>query len=208
MSPLPRAFPLAAATLLVIAAIPAGAQTTAPLPTPSPSRWELRLPGGAFVATGAQGEQLKDGQVTAVQLSRLLSPRVALVGTFAWARSRDLTRANAPKLDVFTSDVGLEGRSNTWLATSPVSVRAFAGLGAGARSYNHRALDVAATHHVAGYLSVGSDLDMGRVGLRLEARDYSSRRAAPSGTRNDIVLMAALRFIRGSKSNRQPAEAR
>lgn len=172
------------------------------------SRRRLRLPGGAFVATGAQGDQLKDGQVTAVQLSRLLSPRVALVGTFAWARSRDLTRAGAPKLDVFTIDVGLEGRSRSWFAASPVSVRAFAGLGAGARSYNHRALDVAATHHLAGYLSVGSDLDMGRVGLRLEARDYASRRTGPSRTRNDDVVMAALRFSRGGKANHQPSEAR
>jgi len=175
----------------------AAGQTSAP----QASTWELRVTSGAFVPTGGQRNALKNAQVTAGQLSWVVRPSLAITGTFAWARSRDVASVNAPKLDVFTSDVGVEARSGEWLAGHAVTVRPFAGLGAGARSYNYRRLDVDATHNLAAYAAAGGELGIGRVGLRLEVRDYATGfkplvGVGKSDTRNDVVVMAGLRFNR------------
>src|SRR5688572_17345578 len=66
--------------------------------------WEMRVPSGSFNAIGAQARQLKDAHVTALQLSWVPRRHLAVTGTFAWARSRDLATFGNPKVDVFTSD--------------------------------------------------------------------------------------------------------
>jgi hypothetical protein len=162
---------------------------------------EFRVPGGAFLPTGDQRETLTNSHLTAVQLSWVVRPRVAVTGTFGWARSRDVASIDHPKLDVFSSDVGIEARSNEWFTESAVSLTAFGGVGAGARSYNYRSLHVDATHNLAGYASVGGELGMGRVGLRVEVRDYLAGfkplvGVGSSAMRNDVVIMAALSFNR------------
>jgi hypothetical protein len=164
-------------------------------------RWELRVSDGAFVPTGEQRGSLQNGHVTAAQLAWLVRPSVAVTGTFGWARSRDVASIDAPKLDVFTSDVGLELRPAQWFAERTVTFSPFVGFGAGARSYNYRNLSVDATNNLAGYGSVGGELGFRRVGLRVEARDYATgfRPLAGGGrsdVRNDVVIMAALRFKR------------
>ncbi|MFP5354766.1 MAG: hypothetical protein ACLGIK_06365 [Gemmatimonadota bacterium] len=169
---------------------------------------ELRIPGGALVATGAQRDLQKNGQVTAAQLTWVVTPRLAVTGTVAWARSRDIAAPGTPKLDVFMYDAGVELRSAERHADNGVSLRTFAGVGAGARSYNSRALNVGATHHVAGYAAVGGEVGMRRVGLRLEVRDYATgmRPGAGrerSGAGNDLVVMASLRLNRRASASRQ-----
>jgi len=170
-------------------------------PAPKPTTWELRFTSGAFVPTGNQRNFLKDAQLSAAQLSWVVRRSVAITGTFAWARSRDLTSTDAPKLDVFMSDLGVEARPAEWFLDRAVTFTPFAGVGAGARSYNYRKLDVDAAHNFAAYATVGGELGMGRVGLRLEARDYASGfkplvGAGTSDTRNDVVITAGLRFNR------------
>ena len=188
---------LAVAALSLTGASVATAQATAPA---APS-FEIRVPGGQFIGTGAQRDQLKDAQTTAAQLSWLLRPHLALTGTFSWARSRDIAVADAPKLDVFTTDIGLEARTTELRSSERVALRGFAGFGGGARSYNYRKLDAAATHNLAGYAAIGGEARMGRVGLRLEARDYATGfkplvGAGKSSTRNDVVIMAAITLNR------------
>jgi hypothetical protein len=128
-------------------------------------------------------------------------PSVAITGTFAWARSRDLTSTDTPKLDVFMSDLGVEARPAEWFLDRAVTFTPFAGVGAGARSYNYRKLDVDAAHNLAAYGTVGGELGMGRVGLRLEVRDYATGfkplvGAGASDQRNDVVITAGVRFNR------------
>lgn len=176
---------------------PAGAQSTAPLT----SAWEFRITSGAFVPTGSLRNTLRNAEVTALQLSWAIRPSLAFTGTFGWARSRDLSTAQTPKLDVFSSDVGVEFRAGAWFTRHAVTFTPFAGLGAGVRSYNYRSLDANATHNAAGYGTVGGELGIGRVGVRLEVRDYATGfkplvGRGPSDVRNDVVMMAALRFNR------------
>jgi hypothetical protein len=187
---------LAAASLLgiLLSTGPSSAQTPA---AAQPSTWELRITSGALVPTGTQRSSLKDAQATAAQLSWVVRPSLAITGTFAWARSRDVATVGTPKLDVFTSDLGVEARRGQWFADRAVTLSPFVGLGAGARSYNYRKLDVEATNNLAGYGAAGGELGFKRVGLRLEVRDYVTGfrpliGAGKSRARNDVVIMAGL----------------
>lgn len=173
--------------------------SAAQAPTTQASTWELRFTSGALVPTGNQRNFLKDAQLSAAQLSWVVRPSLAITGTFGWARSRDITSGDSPKLDVFTSDLGVEVRSAQWFADRAITFSPFAGLGAGARSYNYRNLDVDATNNLAAYGTVGGAFGIGRMGLRLEVRDYATGfkplvGAGKSDERNDVVIMAGLRF--------------
>lgn len=168
---------------------------------------EIRVPSGSFNAIGGQGNQLKDAHLTALQLSWVVRPHLAVTGTLGWARSRDLATVGSPKVDVFTSDLGLEARSREWNAGKNFSLSTFAGFGAGARSYNYVKLDEGARHNLAGYASAGGELGAGRVGLRIEARNYTTgfkplAGAGKSDTRNDMVVVAAVRINRRTSGNR------
>jgi hypothetical protein len=197
-----RTSPSAVATLgmmalLLSSARPSAAQT----PASQAKKLEIRISSGAYVPTGNQRNFLDDAQMTAAQLSWVVRPSLAVTGTFAWARSRDVASLGAPKLDVFTSDLGVEARRAPWFADRAVTFSPFVGLGAGTRSYNYRKLDVDATNNIAGYGAVGGELGMGRVGLRLEVRDYATGfkplvGAGASDTRNDVMIMVGLRFNR------------
>lgn len=199
-APLTRAA-LAIVTTLASAQI-AGAQS-APEPTTSQrqSSWELIASSGALVATGVQRDVLKDAPLSTAQLSYVVRPQLAITATLGWARSRDLATAGAPKLDVFTYDVGAEARAPRWLASDAVTFTPFAGAGVGARSYDYRRLSADATHNLAGYGAVGGELGMGRVRLRMEVRDYVTgftplAGGGSSDARNDVVALVGLRITK------------
>ena len=165
------------------------------------SAWEFLVPTGSIVPTGAQRDAIKRGNMTAAQLSYVVRPALAVTATVGWARSRDIAAAGDPKLDVFTYDVGAEVRAPRWGAGTSMTFMPFASVGAGARSYNYRSLDVAATHNGAAYGAVGGELGVRRIRLRLETRDYVTgfkplAGGGPSATRNDVVVMAGLRLVR------------
>jgi hypothetical protein len=169
--------------------------------------WDLRLTSGGLITTGKQRDQLENGQLSAIQLSRTLGAKLAVTGTFGWARSHDLTAIDTPKLDVFTSDIGVETCFDEWFNAGSAAFKSFAGVGAGARSYNYRKLDVDATNNLAGYVAAGGELGIRRIALRIEARDYATGfkpliGGGRSEARNDIVIMGAIRF------NRRAAESR
>lgn len=191
----------AALSCSIVAASSLSAQTTESAATPvKQPRWELVVPSGAMIPTGAQRDAVKRGNMNAVQISYVAQPSLAIVSTFGWARSKDLATAGAPKLDVFTYDVGGELRAPRWIASETMSFTPFAGIGAGGRSYNYRKLDVDATHNLAAYASAGGELGMRRLRLRLEARDYVAgfkplEGAGASRTGNDVVVMVGLRLV-------------
>jgi len=182
---------------LVVVARAAGAQTA----PPQRNGWELLLSSGALVPTGVQRDVLKAAPLSTAQVSYVIRSRLAITTMFGWARSRDLATAGDPKLDVFTYDLGAEFRVPRWAASKAVTLTPFVGIGAGARSYNYRSLDVDATHDIAGYGALGGELGMGRVHVRLELRDYVTgfkplAGAGASATRNDVAALVGLRFTR------------
>lgn len=176
------------------------AQTAAP----QPATWELRFTSGGLVPTGAERSTIKDAQYSAAQVSWLVMPSVAITSTFGWGRSRDIATNGDPQLDVFTYDLGAEARGGQWFTGKTMTFSPFVGAGAGARSYNYRNLDVDATHNIAGYAAAGGELAAGRVGVRLEVRDYVAGfkplvGGGPASTRNDVVIMVGLRFRKSAE---------
>ena len=199
-----RSILLAAAvgsTLVTISTLSAQATTethTAPEHKPG---WELLVSSGVVVPTGAQRARVARGKLTAAQVSYVVRPALAVTASLGWARTRDIATINDPKLDAFTYDVGAEVRAPKLIGGSAISLSPFAGVGAGGRSYNYRSLSAPATSNVAGYGSVGGELGVGRIRLRLEARDYLTGfkplAGEGAGRRgNDVVLMGGLRFVR------------
>jgi hypothetical protein len=165
---------------------------------PEPARWEFRVSSGALVPTGARQDELTRGKFTAAQISYAVSPRVVVVGTAGWGRARG-TAIGAPKLDVFSYDVGTEIGPVQSRTGGRVTFRPFAAAGAGGRSYNYRDEALDATHNLAAYAGVGGEIGIRRVHLRVEARDYVGAftpldGAADASARNEVVVLAGVRF--------------
>jgi hypothetical protein len=179
------------------------AVTGRPIQAQAPSResaWEFVIPGGMLIPTGSKRDAIQRAGLTAVQLTHVVRPHVAVGATFGWARSRDVGTAARPKVDVFTMDVGGEVRGRRLFADHRVTLMPFAGVGGGIRSYNYRSLDFDATHNHAAYASVGGEVGMGRVRLRVEARNYVTGFEPLDGVgaseiRNDVAVMVGLRFV-------------
>ena len=198
-----RSLLIAAALGSTAAIAPLSAQATTETQTTPEHKpgWELLVSSGVVVPTGAQRTRVAQGKLTAAQVSYVVRPSIAVTASLGWARTRDIATVNDPKLDAFTYDVGAEFRASKLIGGSAISLSPFAGIGAGGRSYNYRSLSAPATSNVAGYGSVGGELGVGRIRLRVEARDYltgfrplAGEGAARSG--NDVVLMGGLRFVR------------
>jgi len=177
---------------------PAPGATQAQSATPQKPRWEVLIPSGTAVPTVTKGNTIKRGNLTAVQLSYVVRPNLAITSTLGWIRSRDIASAGSPKLDIFTYDLGAEVRAPRLTARKRLTFSPFAGAGAGGRSYNYRSLEVNATHNLGAYVSAGGALGLGRVGLRLEVREYVTGFKPLGGqgstrARNDVVVMVGLR---------------
>ncbi|MEP6496261.1 MAG: hypothetical protein ABJF01_26570 [bacterium] len=198
----PRSLVIAAAVgCALVRAATLSAQTAEVQTAPAQKAgWEFLVSSGTVVPTGAERGIIKRGGLTAAQLSYVVTPALALTATLGWARSHDIASAGDPKLDLFAYDIGAEFCAHRWTAGDAFSFSSFAGVGAGARSYNYRSLDVAATHNVSAYASAGGEFGVSRIRLRLEARDYVSGFKPLNGngaavTGNDVALLVGLRFV-------------
>ena len=201
--PRPGRRPSARIALAAVAAISIFAATSPQSVAQSSSdkAWTFLLSSGTVVPTGAQREAIKRGNLTTAQLSYAVHPALAFTATLGWARSRDVATIDHPKLDVFTYDLGAEVRAPRWHEDRLIAFRPFAGMGAGARSYDYRKLESDATHNLAAFGSIGGELDVWRIRLRIEARDYVSGFRPLDGigtiaTRNDVVLLVGLSLVK------------
>jgi hypothetical protein len=158
--------------------------------------FELRPYVGAYIPTGDQRDLLKDAVLVGGQASYRINPNFAVTGTLGWSPSEDRVTPGNEKLDLWSYDVGGELRAPSWLQSGALDFTPFVGLGAGARTYNYRDLDVDSKTNFAGYGMLGGELGFGRFGFRLEARDYVSQfkpfDGGDSKTRNDVTLATGL----------------
>lgn len=164
---------------------------------PAVKTWNLLVSSGNVVPTGAQSETLESAKLTVAQVSRQLTPEIAMLGTVGWARTRGASPEFNGKIDVFVYDLGAE--AHTPALKGRVTFRSFAGGGAGGRTYCDRDDVIDAAHHGSLYASAGAEFGFGRVQLRAEVRDYISRFTPFDGNgaasvRNDIAVLLGLRF--------------
>lgn len=189
----------AALGMLVVPLQVSHAQESTPKTDQAERAWAIRFTSGALVPTGTQRNSFKDARLSAAALSWRLSSSLAITGSFSWAPSRVVDAIDRTKVDVFTSDLGLEVRMPELTPSHAISVRPFAAAGGGVRTYNYRAPGIETTNDPAGFLAVGSDVGLGRVGVRFEVRDYVSRFTplignAAAEARNDLVMSIGLSF--------------
>jgi len=158
--------------------------------------FEVRPYVGAYIPTGDQRDLLKDAVLVGGQASYRLNPQLAVTGTLGWSPSKDRITPGDQKLDLWQYDVGAELRAPSWVQSGALDFTPFVGLGAGARTYNYRDLDVSAKTNFAGYGVLGGEVGFGRIGWRLEARDYVSQfkpfDGGDSKTRNDVTIATGL----------------
>jgi hypothetical protein len=202
---------LAAAGLIVLTPPPARAQAVVTGATPRgarPPRFEVRPFVGAYLPTGDQRDLLSDVVVLGGQLGYAVTGNLAVLGSIGWAAPKDALGSAAggagrsgrgETVDLFQYDVGVEGRVPGLLGGMTWAVSPFAGVGVGGRTYRYRDLDGSdAQTNVAGYGALGLDVApaAGRLGVRVEARDYVSGFKGLRGefadrrTRNDVTLTA------------------
>jgi hypothetical protein len=185
---------LAVLTGLLVFASNVDAQT----PSRAVGALELRPYVGAYIPTGDQRDLLEDAVLVGAQASWRVHPKVAVTGTFGWSPSKDRLNAGDETVDLFQYDIGAEARATSWYVGETWDFTPFVGLGVGGRSYSYRDLDdVDSQTDLAGYGAVGGEVGLGRLGLRLEARDYLSRFEPIVGdgdaeTRNDVTVAAGL----------------
>ena len=179
-----------ALAVFVLAAASGNAQAPA-------SRVEVRPFVGAFIPTGDQRDLLRDAVLAGAQASYRIIPQLAITGTLGWSPNKDRLTPGDQSLDVFHYDLGIEGRVASWSRGTMWAFTPFAGLGLGGRTYDYRDLDVDTQSKFAGYGALGGEFGFGRLGARLEARDYVSRfspltEPGASDNRNEITAVAGL----------------
>jgi hypothetical protein len=160
---------------------------------------EVRPFAGAFLPTGPARTDLKSALLAGAQVSARLVPQLAVTGTFAWTPNNDRTLVGEPTLDVYQYDLGLEARGAGWFEGDGWDFTPFVGVGGGGRTYDYRNIGVGSTTDVDGYGAVGGELGYGRLGLRVEARDYISQFHPLNGiglttNHNDVDVAAGLRL--------------
>jgi hypothetical protein len=158
--------------------------------------FELRPYVGAYIPTGDQRDLLEDAVLVGGQASYRLNPNFAITGTLGWSPSKDRITPGDETLDLWQYDLGAELRAPSWYQSGTFDFTPYVGLGAGARTYNYRDLDVDSKTNFAGFGALGGELGFGRFGVRLEARDYVSQfkpfDGGDSKTRNDVTIATGL----------------
>lgn len=177
------------ALALTMAALPARAQTR---------DWttEVRPFAGVYLPVGAQRSDFKSATMFGAQAAVELTRHMHALATLGWTHGHNKFFAS-DLTHIWQYDIGAEFNlvremAGGWL------FRPFAGAGAGGRSYDYRDVPARTTSCVAGYGVLGTEIQMGVVALRAEARDYlacfKSPVAKATRTRNDLALSAGFAY--------------
>lgn len=190
--------PVATAALVLASLMTTAGLAQAQTPVTIKPGFELIVPTGTVVPTGAQEADLKRAKLMAAQLSYGLRPDLVVTSTIGWARTTPLGVGPNAKLDLFTYDAGVEYRLPRQRGDRRINFKPFTGVGLGARTHSYRNAEVATAHNLAAYASVGGELGLSRVRVRVEVRDYLTwvtPLGATGGTRrNDVAVLAGLRL--------------
>jgi hypothetical protein len=160
------------------------------------SRFQTRTTVGAFIPTGAHGNLFDAGPAFGSQVSFKVNETFSIVGAFLRSSSEEES-PTSDEVDIYQYDIGAEAGTSV-MGSARWHLRPYIGVGIGGRSYNYADITGEAQHNLAGYASAGAQLQLGRAGIRLEARDYVSNFKGLSGeyesgkTRNDLMVTTGL----------------
>jgi len=165
---------------------------------PRPAR-EIRPFVGTYVPVGAMRRDFRDATMLGLQAAIERSRNLHVVGGASWTHGHNRYERGSDRTDIWQYDAGIEGNLYRPTATGWV-FRPFAGVGGGARTFDHRAAGLASYTCTAGYGSLGTELQTGAVALRVEARDYVSCFKSPvtglHDTRTDLTFSLGVAYHR------------
>ena len=185
---------LVGALAIGVAAFPATARAQG-----GGSRFEIHSIGGFFIPTGDQRDELKDGMMLGLGAGYQILPNLTVVGSFAWTGSQAKELTGEPDVNIYHYDIGAQYRVADFELGTSWRLRSFLGAGLGGRTYDTKGSDTDAQTNFTGYGSLGMEALHGRMGFRLEARDYVSGYSGLTGTResttrNDVGIFSGMTF--------------
>lgn len=154
---------------------------------------EIRPFIGAFMPEGAFEYQFKSATTLGVEGAFELSPNFHVLATLSWTPVHHTFAAIAnDQTSVWQYDLGAELNLVRKMGEHAL-FRPFAGVGAGARTYDYRQPGVATSTCSAVYGAAGTELQRGTLAWRFEGRGYLMCFANPvsgkKNIRNDYSLM-------------------
>jgi hypothetical protein len=170
-------------------------------PAAAQERWrqssaELRPFAGVFLPVGAHRADFKSATMVGAQGAVEVNRHLHAVASVGWTHGHnrlfvsDLTY-------IWQYDVGAEINAVRQMGWGWY-LRPFFGTGFGGRTYDYRDDATQASSCIAGYGTVGAEVQRNVLALRAEARDYLSCFESPvSGvkrTRNDLGLTVGLAY--------------
>ena len=164
----------------------------------SVKRPEIRPFMGVSIPTGPQRDYFGNAAMFGLQAALEMKPSFHLLGTFGYVPGEAKYAGAQDGVQIFQYDLGFELNmvrelGDTWL------FKPFFGLGAGARSYLYDDDALANQTCASGYAALGTEFELHRTSIRLEARDnlFCYRSPLPnvkSQTRNDVGLSAGIAY--------------
>jgi hypothetical protein len=159
---------------------------------------EIRPFAGVYVPTGAQHDVFRVGPLFGVQGALELRPNIHLVGELSWVPANMKVAATNDNAHILSQDLGVEmllvrELPNGWM------VKPFAGAGGGIRNFLYRANEFTSRGGPSGYGTLGSELEIGSIALRLEARGHIFRYRPPTiggdnVTRGDMTVQLGMAY--------------
>ncbi len=179
-----RTVSLVCAAAVAFASVAAAQGSSYPKP-------EIRPFVGAYVPTGNQADIFKSAVVAGAQVALETNDMISLIGNFGWAPTDNKLTVTDQKTNTFMYDVGIEVAKASKL-NADWEFKPFFGLGAGARTYDYSDATLSSETGFAGYGALGTEFQLGRTALRVEARDYITNFKHPTtkatSTQNDITF--------------------
>ena len=159
---------------------------------------EIRPFAGAIIPTGDQRDLFLDAPMVGVSAALELKPTFHVLGTFGWVAAQNRYPVSQNNVNVFLYTIGAElgfvkPFAGNW------ELRPFAGVGVGGRTYAYQGLGLEDQTCTSAYGAVGTEFQLARTALRIEARDNvfcfkSPVSGVSSKTRNDIGLSLGVAY--------------
>ena len=187
----PRLFATAfVGALMIGAALPTAARAQM-------KRFEVHSIGGFFVPTGDQRDELKDAMMLGLGGGYQLTPKLSVVGNFAWSGSKAKQLIDEPNVNIYHYDVGAQYRVAHLTTGGDWHFLPFLGAGIGGRTYDTEQNGVETQTNFTGYGSLGMEVQYKKLGWRIEGRDYLSSYTGLTGasdrtTRSDVGILTGM----------------
>lgn len=180
-----RLYIVPCATLLLVGALQA--QT--------PPRVELRPFVGGFIPL--QPDVYREAYLLGLGGGMELDRQFTIVGSFGWSPGTMVRTVSPYNVNTYIYDLGLERAFHPAITSTDWEEGPFAGAGIGGHTYDYKDPSLATKTFFSGYLSLGEEMQLRRISLRLEGRLYGTQFQSPTANshttmKTDLAILSGL----------------